>query len=624
MNRFNLGIMAIFAALLILSCSGSSPESISPDPHQNPELSADRSTSTAGSSGLWGLWDIEWNSGTEEFEITPLRSAELACNVVKFIDGSPSNLVINILSIDPEPDYTDFLIDVGIQHPFPGLDKFTGFDVLGVFMGQGSSIYPGPGGFTMPGLNDQRILNPDGYTRRFNAPEFTGAGEIMPLQGYYPGSKGTPGYTPTAVLNPYKYFADGLTLDDDALDFLMSNPESRGAFSPGSVNHRCYNLRFPHTTGIKFQYAVIANWELNANHPDPPNSLDDFPINANSEETVVVDILDYSSAYFIDENNFGGDICFEITVWDWSATCDDTMEEYGIKIYCSAWSGAFEVDMTPTEKGDHYHKFLASKPVEVLTSYDLLPVFIEIYYPGLNYANPFGVPNNAAGTLASYFLTVVNVNEEPAWIYGIGDGAYFHWADDCDNSMLITNMLNLPLTGAFADNDKVVWHEGHSKGNVNPSEFGSLVTGLGYTYEYIPDTPFVPLDVTGLKMLVIFTPHPPDEPNYFTPEEVQGIKDMVNGGGIVVILIEYSGAYNDTVILDKLIDDLGVDFSCPTIPVDPYGQYAVDDFTEDPITEGLTKLCGSAAGCFDIAGDAVSLVRNDEGLTLICKSPIEN
>ncbi len=401
----------LFAGIFILSCSDGNPP-LMPDADEIAGA-VESARRTSDQKYLWGMWEYHIDLDEMSVDITPLREAELTCNVNRFIDGPPLCLTTEIEQVDEHPDFVDITLNVGIRHPFPGLGVYTGFDVIGVFMGDGTSTWIGPDGFAIAGEEDQQLLNPDGYTRWFNASEFSDAGDMMPLQGYSPGQIGTADYLPTAVLCPYRYFADGLDADEDTFEFLGQDHDNRGSFNPGAINHRKYELRFPKTDGIKFQYAIIAHWKKNTDYPTPPENLDDFPPEANSDESLVMDIVDNSTVYYGDASTYGGDVIINISPWDWTAEVTaGVVEEYGIFCRSTAWSGAYAVDMVPVETAQYHHTFLAEIPVEIVESIDPIPVWIEVRYPELDYSNPFGVANDADGNLTSYFLTYVSVSDE--------------------------------------------------------------------------------------------------------------------------------------------------------------------------------------------------------------------
>jgi hypothetical protein len=637
MCRHSTAFVLLALAVFVLSCSGGINTPVQPGSEGGKWASKGERTESTGGSQLWGLWDVSWNPSKNTFEAVPLRSAMFALNAIKFINASPSNLIIKVNSIQPETDHKDFDLDIGLKHPFPGLDMYTGFDVMGVFMGEGSGQYPGSKEFHIAGPNDQQLLNPDGYTRRFNATEYTGAGQIMPLQGYFPGAKGNAGYSPTAVLNPYKYYADGLDANEDLYTFLGENDDSRGIFKAGSVNYRKFLVRMPNTL-LKFQYAVLANWEPNVNHPKPPGTIDDFPASANSEEAVAISVVDMSDAYYVSETVYGGDIGMSITPWDWSATASDVMEEYSIRLYSSAWTGPYDVYMTPIAQAEHRYTFSAKLPAETLTSSGALPVWIEVSYPGHDFTSPIGVPNDATGPLTVYFKTQVNVLSydpmDPSieFIYGFADGEFFTHADQGDNYVLFTNMLNLPLTGSYAQNKKVMYYEGRSNDLWGDfQDFASFVQDLGYDWELVEwnHDPVAPplLDTTGVKMLMLSTILTNDSIAAFSPLEIQAVKDLLNGGGICVIVFENSHCFkppHSTHLIDQVLDELHPDFNYPFLSLHDCDPYV--DFTTDPILQGVNAIYAGGSGEFTVFGDAVSLVRGkdeDTGAvyTTICKSP---
>jgi len=623
MFRNRVLIVLLPVILVLTGCAGSSPDPVMPS--QSELMPA--GVQNFETNHLWGFWDVIWNENTGEFDSVPLRGASAAWNVVKFIDNNPNNLIINIVGTDFQPDYLEFNVDVGIQHPFPGLDIFTGFDVMGIFLSDGNSVYPGLQGFAIAGPGDPKVLNPDGFTRRWNAQEFGSAGEIIPLQGYFPGAKGTPDYTPTAVLNPYKYYADGILPLDNAFDFLEQNFLDRATFKPGNLNYRRFDIRFPTPGPPRFQYAVCANWEANIHHPDPPLSLDDFPMSAHSQEAVALSVVDSSDAYY-QTSGYGGDIVLNITPWDWSAEPSVVMEEYQIMLYSDAWVGPYAVDMTVVADDPHSYTFMAEKTVEILTSDDPLGVWIEVYYPDFDYTSPIGVPNDAQGKLAAYFYYEVPIDGDPPisgdFIYGWGDSDIMGRAMANDNDQFFTNFITMPGDGPYADNDVVMLYEGHSRGHLAHGDFVSLVGALGYTFEYVPANPYVPLDTEGVKVLVISTYYSDPEPNYFTPEEIQEIKDLVHGGGQCAVVIDYPGSFpDDGHNVNKLLEDLGADFDTPMdFTIDDWA-YTFYDITPDPITENVNQIQGWWSGPWDVWGEGTSLVRNSEGRTSICKSPID-
>ena len=102
--------------------------------------------------------------------------------------------------------------------------------------------------------NDEaQLLNPDGYTRWWNYPEFT---DPLPLFSYKPFPQGTWPF-PSATINPYKYYADDVSFESDVADLP---PETRGVFSTDPApRERNYRIQFPVEDGspvFRFNVAV--------------------------------------------------------------------------------------------------------------------------------------------------------------------------------------------------------------------------------------------------------------------------------------------------------------------------------------------------------------------------------
>ena len=439
-----LGVICVF----LIGCSGGSPTNPDVQP-MNDVTNRLEDVNLQSNSHLLGLWDVFVNPEEATVEIIPSRGLAFTANVTRFIDGPPSSLLFKDIVIDFQPEYVDLSVDFGFRHPFPGMDQFTIFDTLGVFLGNGSYTYPGPGNFAIAGESDQQLLNPDGYTRWFNAPEFEAAGLEMPIFGYYPGANCPPDYFPSAVLNGYKYFADWLDEVSSAFEFLVNNSGNRGSIGSTSVNYRRYDLRFPNDLILYFQYAFIAHWEPNYNYPDPPPDLDDFPPNANADEAVVVEInSDESTLYFVDENIFGGNVCLDISPWDWSATVnqDGLMEEYQIRCYSDAWTGGHDVNMYPIFQDEFFCIYETIIPVENLTSANPLKVMVEVIYPGLDYTNIYGIENDADGPLTGYFIVNVPVGEDPYTGWARTWGGSFQ---DTGGEVATDGYGNVYITGSF-------------------------------------------------------------------------------------------------------------------------------------------------------------------------------
>jgi len=308
-------LTAALVALFVLSgctMSGGSPVL--------PESTDNSANYSAGNAPVcWGIWDVSIDPESATYEVTPVRGSQFVANVTMFLQppaGSLNNFKLQdmVVSFDTYPGYILIDVDVGLQHPFPGLDMYTGFDVRGIFMQDWQYKSNSDPGVMYGGAETARQLNPDGYTRWMNAPEFTTPG----LLGFTPGGAGSPGYKPLATLNPYKYYADGLDAGVNVKDFFVeeNNIADRGCFKPGNVNYRHYSLLWPDGP-LDFQYAVIASYVEPTVNP-PENIPDDFPMEANVDEAFHLEISDNgSTAYYVSPSEKGGDLHLNLEVFDW-------------------------------------------------------------------------------------------------------------------------------------------------------------------------------------------------------------------------------------------------------------------------------------------------------------------
>jgi len=297
------------------------------DPLGVLEINQGNSSEVSGGADrvLWGLWDISIDPESQQAEIAPLRSAMLTANVNQFLDSAAGNLQIK--DMDVTTFFEDGCLDctVALRHPFPGLDMYHGFDVWGVFLHNGTTElhHDNLSYADIENENDAVLLNADGYTRWFNLDEFSPAS--VQILGYTPGKLGNLN-NPSAQLDPYLIFADGLDDEEDYYEWIIdpANSTERGVFRAGSMNSRRYMLRFPFIDDIpiaQFQYAAVASWE----EPDPTVSgapdtyeLEDFATSANVEEAFFVRVDPSESCLYKDgEGDYGGDFLAAVEVFDW-------------------------------------------------------------------------------------------------------------------------------------------------------------------------------------------------------------------------------------------------------------------------------------------------------------------
>jgi len=321
-NRSYLLLITVLLGLVIVGCNGGS-QPVTPD--SNPALTLNSIQSSG--PDLWGFWQCSIDPATGQATVVELRTAQFTANVNNLLESKPGNLIIDDIVLDDF--FAEGRIDctVTLQHPFPGVDMYHGFDVWGVFMhnANGSLIYDGLeyGASADEGVNVAVLLNPDGYTRWFNYEEFDGG--MLPLFEYSPGKLSSL-MNPSATLNAYRVFADGLDTFDDYSQWISdpSNAADRSMFTAGAANSRHYELDFPFAGSmpvLEFQYAVIATWE----EGDPtltgePTYYEpgDFPSSANCEEAYLVTASTVGSdIYFTSIDDFGGNFTADVEVFDW-------------------------------------------------------------------------------------------------------------------------------------------------------------------------------------------------------------------------------------------------------------------------------------------------------------------
>jgi len=412
--------------ITVASCSGSSSPVTPGSPGDN--LAGNPGVHSSTNKMLWGLYDVRLDPVSMTTEVIPHRAAEFRANVTMFLQppaGNIHNLGIQIT--DVENWLTEGLLDVNVTltHPFPGLDYYTGFDVLGVFINYGDTTgLHDPGIFYTTSPDNPRLLNPDGYTRWFNPVEF----ELPGILGFTEGTLGNKAMGFSATLNPYKYFCDTLDFEDDFTEFLH-NPNSvddRGLFSSTGTNTREYQLQFPLVDDkpwLVFQYAVVAAWE----EPlvDPPIDIpSDFPISANASEACHLSVADNGSTLFYDNGSGGGTVSIRAELFDWGAAINPSgiLGEFSRIIIESPNSPIvgnylefYPADFAPyIEPGTAVSSVanLEFTGVEPISTDDVQFLVTVETNPVLTYDQGYGTPAPDE-LLASYFMFSIPVGSNP-------------------------------------------------------------------------------------------------------------------------------------------------------------------------------------------------------------------
>jgi hypothetical protein len=404
MTRWNVLVAALLVCgFLALGCSGGG----NPASPVTPDLTG-ASSAKPVQTHLWGYYDVYIDIPTQTATAVLNRNVMFAANVVQFVNGSAANLGFNIIGtpVDPGGEWVDVDIDVSVTHPFAGMAMYNGYDVRGIFIGNGSKtmkydtqlkyaalkgadqeMYDYDG--TSPDPHAGLVGNPDGYTRWWNPKEFTTPG----LFGYTPGLFASGGYTATATLNPYKYFADTLTVTGDLWSYLTTTTKD-GVFSSGQTNVRNYYLRFPTPTpGVMYSYAIVANWIDETTHP------------ANAPEAVGLNVGITPDVYYASASDKGGSLKLDIDfATQWSAVPTAIFVESTVLTNKYQFSPS---EMVPVGGGVNYSTYhveilannITGNSTTVNSEFWVIP-----QYDGYDYKNTFGVTNGAGSDkLAAFF-----------------------------------------------------------------------------------------------------------------------------------------------------------------------------------------------------------------------------
>ncbi len=409
MNRFTTPMSAFFVlGLLGLGCASGGGNPVTPDAGPVPAVQTQEQLEAGSRTHLWGYYDVYLDIEAQEATVVPNRNAMFAINVVFFLNGTPSNLSFNFNGTTPGPGYVDVDLDVSITHPIAGKPQFNGYDVRGVFIGDGSGVmaYDSDLTYAVPGV-DQYMLDdpingdgggPDGYTRWYNPDEFPVSGLFGYMDGVYATNIPNP-----ATLNPYKYFTDGLTSHQDLWEFQNFSP-NLGVFSTGVENTRNYYIRFPvPNPGIQYGYAIVASWEGAAIHP------------ANAIETTITNITVTDDIYYTPTTS-GGDLILDIGVWEWEDQPSVIQVESTVLSAPYVFSAS---DMIPVGGGDLWASYHVEIPADNVTTTTGNEFWLIYEFPGWDYTctntPPGGAPTD---TLAAFFRNDLLVADHP---YGGND-----------------------------------------------------------------------------------------------------------------------------------------------------------------------------------------------------------
>ena len=325
---FKNSILILVAILLVSINSGCSKGSDPINaPQEEPGLNQGEIIANAQSNRyVLGIWTASVSPDGTSIEAVPNRTSDFLLNINAFLEKAPGSFFFEDIDASKYFDTGRLDVTISMHHPLPGYSEYGIFDTWFVFLHHGADTlnYQNLSYADETGFDSAVVLNPDGFTRWYNFTEFDGMG--IPILGYYPGQfANLP--DPSAKINPYKIYSDGLEATDDYHTWITTpgNADNRGIFTASmQVNSRRFEIQFPMIAGkplLLFQYAVITNWEPG----DPtltgsPTMYDpfDFPTNANVEEPFFIrTATDSSDLYYVDPVSNGGTFRADIEVFDW-------------------------------------------------------------------------------------------------------------------------------------------------------------------------------------------------------------------------------------------------------------------------------------------------------------------
>ncbi len=426
-------IYGLLAILLILAGCSSHGEEISAPaiPAASPLKAADMS----GNRYLWGLYDISINPADGSVDIACLRAADFTLNVTQFMQPPVSPGQMLSYTILPGTNFSTGYVkaDVTVKHPFPGTNLYNGFDVRGILIADGTKQGVHDTSVRYATEDETRLLNADGYTRWWNPTEFLSYDTIF---GFTSGNLAPP-VLPSATVNGYKYFADGLDATSPMSELDTSN---RGFFAalPG-INTRRYEIQFKKIPSVnyQFQYAIDASWAKPDASYAPTYPPEAFGMGANCREAFMVDVTDAgSTAWYMGPGDYGGEVVLQIVVSDWQGLTNPggSLAEFSeVWLEGDILGGAKEVLASAELVSYEPLTFTFKTTLEdlVLTKTGTEYLFGTVvssspttYKPQLPGGDAFSYPAAALSAFFKCEVEIVENNEPPIWYTYQGNRAH--------------------------------------------------------------------------------------------------------------------------------------------------------------------------------------------------------
>ena len=192
MQKFTFIVLCM---TIIVGCAARIP--VAPDTGKSEIQAQQQHSSLDDPHRLWGEWKLYFNAAHDRVDIVPEREGRFHLNALKFLESYCTDC-LKITGIKNNGDGT---IDLTVQitHPFKDHPEYTGFDVKGIIMFNGSHAldtsyyganfidcpFPNPSLVSWKEMGDPEVLNAEGYTRRWAVSYQSGSS--LPMFNYWKG-----------------------------------------------------------------------------------------------------------------------------------------------------------------------------------------------------------------------------------------------------------------------------------------------------------------------------------------------------------------------------------------------------------------------------------------------------
>jgi len=193
--------------------------------------------------------------------------------------------------------------------------------------------------------------------------------------------------------------------------------------------------------------------------------------------------------------------------------------------------------------------------------------------------------------------------------------------------LLVVASFIASSAGAQAPGEVLIYY---GNGGIDPSEYGTVATyndlkarydGQGYATTY---TDAWPADLSPFCLIILVTPGADDDTGtyYFTTSQVNALKSFMMAGGRLVVLGDWGGHWGINTVND-LLNKLGVGITQNAdVYLSGFDSTPTTDITSDQITADMSSMQFADSSSLTLSGDAISLVREPGGATLIAVDQI--